>query len=173
MIFKKAKHNFNIDDLYIKIVELSRKKYLYKELNISDSFDSRITLIFFHISFILINMKKMGDDYKKISQSIFDHMFGHIELNMRELGYGDTSVNKKMKILINSFYNTLLKLEKFHLLADDKKKDIINDSFYTEKNIKNDKSVLLVKYFDNFNHFAINLSLNKIVKGDINFSYSI
>ena len=38
--------------------------------------------------------------------------FMHIENNLRELGFGDVSVNKKMKDMNKIFYDILFKIEK-------------------------------------------------------------
>ena len=36
---------------------------------------------------------------KKLLQGVFDYIFKQLELNIREIGYGDVSVNKNMKNL--------------------------------------------------------------------------
>ena len=40
---------------------------------------------------------------KKILQEIYDFNFRQLELSIREIGYGDQSINKKMKDYINVF----------------------------------------------------------------------
>ena len=35
---------------------------------------------------------------------MFDLIFTKIEQNMREIGYGDTVINKNMKFLVKNFY---------------------------------------------------------------------
>ena len=89
----------NILPLYNKIVFLTRKSFFYKDFRLTDSFSNRIYLIFFHLSFILIVLKNK-EGKKNNQQDIFDFFFNQIELNCRELGYGDVTVNKKMKALI-------------------------------------------------------------------------
>ena len=49
---------------------------------------------------------------EKFPQEIFDNIFVNIEYHLRELGYGDVAVNKKMKILNRFFYDILLKIDK-------------------------------------------------------------
>ena len=95
------KHNNN---LYNKLVELSRNIFFYKEMKLNDNFESRIMLIFLHLSIIILNSKK------EFPQKIFDNIFQNIEYHLRELGYGDVSVNQKMKTLNKIFYDILLKL---------------------------------------------------------------
>ena len=99
--------------LYNKILSFSRNKYFYDQIRLADTYQVRILLIFFHFSFLIINLKKKKGDLnsKKISQKIFDFMFKRIEEDMRELSFGDVAVNKNMKILVNKFYNILLILK--------------------------------------------------------------
>ena len=59
---------------------------------------------------------------------MFDFIFNKIELNMREIGYGDMTINKNMKFLVKIFYNILLNCEN-----------------YKKKNLKN-KNLFLLKY---------------------------
>ena len=105
-----ASYKKHSNKLYNKLVELSRNKFFYKELDLSDNFQTRVILIFFH--FIVILKTKKNKDFKKAFQNIFDNIFQNIEIDIRELGYGDTKVNKTMKNLNNIFYDILLKIEK-------------------------------------------------------------
>ena len=100
MHFFRSKKN-NILPLYNKIVFLTRENFFYKDFKLSDSFSNRIYLIFFHLCFILIAFKNKESD-KNDQQAIFDFFFKQIELSCRELGYGDMTVNKKMKDLIKT-----------------------------------------------------------------------
>ena len=95
------------DYLYNNLLILSRNIYFYKNLQFPDTFETRVFLIFFHFSIILINFKKKK---KKFNQSDYNSLFNCIENDLRELGFGDISVNKKMKDLNRYFYDILLKL---------------------------------------------------------------
>ena len=83
------KHN---NQLYNKLIGLSRDKFFYDKIKLSDDFETRVLLIFFHLSIILKIAKKT--DLKEKSQEIFDNIFQNIEYHIRELGYGDVSVTK-------------------------------------------------------------------------------
>ena len=63
--------------LYNKILSLSRNNIFYTKFQLSDSFQNRIILIFFHTAFLLVKFKIMSRDksYKKFSQDMFDLMF--------------------------------------------------------------------------------------------------
>ena len=83
------KHN---NKLYNNLVNLSRNKYFYQEIKLFDDFETRVILLFFH--FVIILKVKKNEDLKKNFQLLFDNIFQNIEVNIRELGYGDTKVNK-------------------------------------------------------------------------------
>ena len=101
--------------LYNNILSLSRNKLFYTKFALADTFQNRINLIFFHISFIFIkfNKNKKKNDHKIFYQKLFDIAFNQIELNMRELGYGDVTVNKNMKFLVKTFYIPWMAFSKF------------------------------------------------------------
>ena len=147
MHFFKSKKN-NILPLYNKIVLLTRKNFFYKDFQLSDSFSNRIYLIFFHLCFILIALKNKKSD-KNDQQVIFDFFFKQIELNCRELGYGDITVNKKMKDLIKLFYEILIQCNNWkQLQIDDKNNLLLN--FFSNNHDNKILNYKLTNYFDKF-----------------------
>ena len=107
---------------------------------------------------------------KNNQQDIFDFFFKQIELNCRELGYGDVTVNKKMKSLIKLFYEILMQCENWKQLQIDNKNNLLLNFFsnnYDNKILTNK----LVNYFDKFALFIEDISLNSITKGVFNFVY--
>ena len=155
--------------LYNKILFLSRNKLFYTKLSLNDTFQNRIYLIFFHLCFILIALKNKESD-KNYQQAIFDFFFRQIELNCRELGYGDITINKKMKALIKLFYEILIQCNNWKYLQIDNKNNLLINFFSN----KYDNKILtnkLVNYFDKFAFFIEDKSLNSITKGVFNFVY--
>tara|TARA_B110000967_G_C18647691_1_gene441708 strand:+ start:390 stop:734 length:345 start_codon:yes stop_codon:yes gene_type:complete len=102
-------YNTHHNSLYNKLVDLSRNIFFYKKILLKDNFETRINLIFLHLSLILIVFKEKNK--KEFPQNIFDNIFISIEYHIRELGYGDVAVNKKMKSLLRIFYDILLKVK--------------------------------------------------------------
>ena len=89
--------------VYNNFINLTRNKELYQNLKREDNFSDRLTLFLLHFSFFLKNFKK--EENKKVLQEIYDFIFRQLELSIREIGYGDQSINKKMKDYINLFHS--------------------------------------------------------------------
>jgi len=160
------------NELYNKIVILSRNKFFYTDLYFNDTFTNRIHLIFLHISFLLVIDKKSLNEQKKMfNQKLFDFTFKKIEENYRELGFGDVSVNKNMKKLVKNFYNILLNCENYKNKNFDEKCSFLFTYLEVKKHKKNTNNLALIDYFDKYQVFCLDLSLDNVLKGNLNFSY--
>ena len=115
-------------------------KNLYKA-NKQDTFYDRMIILFFHLSFLLKVYK--NNVSKKELQNFFDYFVRQIELSIREIGYGDVSVNKKMKDYVNLFYSILEKIENWDIFDSYKKTKLLGDLM----NIKDDNDSF-IEYFD-------------------------
>ena len=170
-MFKQIKSPEN--KLYNKILFLSRNKLFYTKLSLIDSFQNRINLIFLHMSFLLIKIKYKDKVslYKEFYQKLFDHVFMKIELNFREIGYGDVSVNKNMKFLIKVFYDILINCENYKKKNLNSKKLFFNKYLKHNTEPKTTDNTDLVKYFDQYQAFCFDLNSDNVLKGDVNFNY--
>ena len=168
MFASYKKHN---NQLYNKLVELSRNKFFYQDLKLLDNFETRVLLIFFH--FIIILRLKKKEINKDRSQDLFDNIFQNIEVNIRELGYGDTGVNKTMKNLNKIFYDILFKIDESENSSFLYKENLLNKYFYNSKNTNKQNSVKLANYMDDFQNFCFDLNVNSVLKGSINFKFKV
>ena len=89
-------------NIYNNLIKLTRNKNLYMNLKNNDTFSDRLIILLFHYSFFLKFYKNQISSDE--SQDLFDFIIRQIELSIREIGYGDVSVNKKMKDYVNLFY---------------------------------------------------------------------
>ena len=92
-------------NIYNNLIKLTRNKNLYLNLERNDEFSDRLLFLMFHFALFLKKFK--SEINKKKSQELFDFFVRQIELSIREIGYGDVSVNKKMKEYVNMFYAIL------------------------------------------------------------------
>ena len=161
------------DKLYNKILFLSRNKLFYTKFGLRDTFQNRINLIFLHISFLFIRTKQKNEKliYREFDQKLFDYTFKKIELNMREVGYSDMSVNKKMKFMINIFYNILLDSEKYVQKSIKNKNSYLLKYLSQNNDKKSTNNIVLIEYFDAYQAFCFDLSSDSVLNGDLDFYY--
>ena len=148
----------NLINIYNNLVNLSRNKNLYKSFTTADTFSDRLILLLFHFAFFLKIYSK--DNNKKTLQDIYDYFFRQLELSIREIGYGDVSINKKMKDYINNFYSIIDKVELWDTIENDEKSLIFSKYFDISP-----KSEFFVNYFEKYQTFLINNTLNSHIKG--------
>mgnify|MGYP001198894074 FL=1 len=149
--------NDNYIHVYNNLINFTRNKELYKNLNREDNFADRLTLFLLHFSFILKNFKK--EENKKILQEIYDFNFRQLELSIREIGYGDQSINKKMKIYINLFHAMVSEIHFWDNLNKEQKINKFSIFLNDFSNIDE-----LIDYFDKFNLNLSKKTLNSYLK---------
>ena len=159
------KHN---NSLYNKLAQLSRHKFFYETVKLSDNFETRVLLIFFHLAVIFKIAK--GKANKDKTQEIFDNIFQNIEFHIRELGYGDVSVNKNMKNLNKIFYDILYQIDK-EKINTGVSKNLLEKYFQKKTNINDIKIQKLADYMVNFKDFCFALDTDNMLNGTINFNY--
>ena len=143
--------------VYNNLINYTRNKDLYKCLDRDDNFSDRLTLFLLHFSFFLKNYK--NEKNRKILQEIYDFNFRQLELSIREIGYGDQSINKKMKDYINLFHSMVSEIHFWDdLTKSDKLKKI---STFLSDFQNNDE---LLEYFDLFNSNLSKKTLNSYLK---------
>ena len=140
------------------MVKLTRNKDLYKNFINQDTFSDRLIFFLLHFAFFLKVYKKDND--KKIMQEIYDYSFRQLELSIREIGYGDQSINKKMKDYLNLFYGMIDKIHNWEDSSIDQKRSILAN--FTNFN---GEDYFLVDYFEKYRLNLLNNTLNSFIKG--------
>ena len=162
MIFNN-KHN---PELYNILLNLSRNIFFYKKIELLDSFETRIYLMFFHFSILMIIYKQKN---QKFDQKEYDGIFNNIENNLRELGFGDVSVNKKMKDLNKLLYDILLKINKKQDKSFELNEKLVSKYFETLNDKNDDKMVNFERYFNRFYQFCFELPLENMIRETLKF----
>ena len=144
-------------NIYNKLINYTRNKDLYKSLNREDLFSDRLTLFLLHFSFFLKNFK--NNENKKILQEIYDFNFRQLELSIREIGYGDQSINKKMKDYINLFHSMVSEIHFWNNLTKTEKLKKIS-IFLSDFENKQE----LLNYFNDFDLNLSKKTLNSYLK---------
>ena len=148
-------------NIYNNLINITRNKDLYKNFTKQDTFSDRLIFFLLHFAFFLKVFKKDND--KKILQEIYDFFFRQLELSIREIGYGDQSINKKMKDYINLFYSMIEKLHNWEKLSEAERKSVL--SFFVNSS---HETIYLVDYFEKYRFNLSNNPLSFYIKGVIN-----
>ena len=147
-------------NIYNNLVNLTRNKELYKNFDKQDTFSDRLIFLLLHFAFFLKSFKDQTN--KNVMQDVYDYVFRQLELSIREIGYGDQTINKKMKDYINIFYGMLDKIHMWDGLSKDVKKTILLT--FIDKKVN---EIELVEYFDKYSEDLSINSLNYYLKGVI------
>ena len=145
-------------NIYNNLVNLTRNKELYKNFNKQDTFPDRLIFFLFHFAFFLKVFKKNNN--KVLLQGIYDEIFRYLELSIREMGYGDATINKKMKNYLNTFHLIIDQIYNWENESVPSKSKILSNFLDIEK-----KSSNLTIYFDNYIINLSNNTLNFYIKG--------
>jgi len=156
--------NNNKLNIYNNLIKLTRNKILYLKLDKHETFSDRLIILFFHFGFFLKYYKKNLS--RKESQDLFDFFIRQIELSIREIGYGDATVNKKMKQYVNLFYSIIDKIEIWENLDTSSRTNII-ESFL---NISKDNH-FYADYFEKYRIYLTKNTLNHFTKDILNLKF--
>ena len=152
--------NIKYINIYNNLVKLTRNKELYKRFDKQDTFSDRLIFLLLHFAFFLKTFKDV--DNKDMLQDVYDYVIRQLELSIREIGYGDQSINKKMKDYINLFYSILDKIHDWESLSTDLKKSVLLT--FLDNNVNEGH---LVEYFDKYRKDLSNNTFNFYLKGVI------
>ena len=147
----------NYINLYNNLIKLATNKDLYINFKKQDTFSERLTFFLLHFAFFLKNFKNQSNS--SILQEIYDFNFRQLELSIREIGYGDQSINKKMKDYINVFHGMVSDLHFWEKLTKTEKLNKISNFLVDIENIE-----YLVDYFEDFNQNLSKKTLNSYLK---------
>ena len=148
-------------NIYNNLIKLTTNKKLYKGFLKQDTFSDRLIFFLIHFAFFLKVFKTK--DNNKLMQEIYDFNFRQLELSIREIGYGDQSINKKMKDYINLFHSIVSEVHFWNELSKEQKKNKI--STFVDNSTEID---YLVQYFDGFYEDLLKKNLNYFLKSVIN-----
>ena len=130
-------------------------------MNKQDTFSDRLILFLIHFAFFLKVFKNKNNT--KILQEIYDFNFRQLELSIREIGYGDQSINKKMKDYINLFHSIVSEThfwDDYNKQQKEKKISLFLENF--------EKTDYLIEYFDEYKDNLSKKTLNSYLKSVIN-----
>ncbi|VAV98927.1 Ubiquinol-cytochrome C chaperone [hydrothermal vent metagenome] len=92
--------------LFTYVVEQARKPEFYREWGVADSLDGRFDLVILHLSLLIDRLEDDGKNRQKVIliRTLQEALFDNMDMSLREMGVGDMSVGKKVKVMAEAFY---------------------------------------------------------------------
>jgi cytochrome b pre-mRNA-processing protein 3 len=93
-----------IEQIRGEIVAAARRRELYEALGAPDRIDGRFELLTLHAGLVLRRLAALGGVADAIGQDLVDSLFLHFDDTLREIGYSDVGVAKRLKTMGSAFY---------------------------------------------------------------------
>ncbi len=147
--------------IYNNLIKLTRNKNLYN-VSEQDTFYDRMIIFFFHLGFLLKIYKDI--ESKENLQKFFDYCVRQIELSIREIGYGDQTINKKMKEYVNLLFSVIDNINNWEIKSIEENKQIFKNYINSTENLE-----IYVDYFEKYRIFLTKNSFKNLSKDIITF----
>ena len=93
-----------IEQIRGEIVAAARRPELYEQLGAPDRMDGRFELLTLHAGLVLRRLAALGGVSDAIAQDLVNSLFSHFNDTLREIGYSDIGVSKRLKAMGSAFY---------------------------------------------------------------------
>jgi len=121
---RRRKNRDVIERLYKAVVEQSRSLTFYQTIGVPDTLEGRFELLTLHMTLISRRLKALPSPGPDMSQDLVDLTFAQFETALREIGVGDISIPKRMKVMASAYlgrasaYDEALRKNEAGLLAE-------------------------------------------------------
>lgn len=103
-LFPKDPVKVRAAQLYDAIVAEARNPALYGTNGVPDTVDGRFDMIILHAALVMRRLRDEGEEGQNLAQALFGRLFDDMDAALREMGVGDMSVGKKIKVMAEAFY---------------------------------------------------------------------
>jgi cytochrome b pre-mRNA-processing protein 3 len=93
-----------IEEIRGEIVAAARRPMLYEALGAPDRVDGRFELLTLHAGLVLRRLAALGGVADEVAQDLVNSLFTHFDDTLREIGYSDVGVAKRLKTMGSAFY---------------------------------------------------------------------
>ncbi len=144
--FKKSSSQPAPQQLYGSLMTHARSIEFFTDFGVPDSVMGRFDVLSLHIYLLARRLREDGSPIAMdLSQEVFDLYVSDVERALRELGIGDTSVPKKKKKMIRSFYGQIDDFDEAINEGDEKTiTHKVSERYLSE--VENPKPEILAKY---------------------------
>ncbi len=93
--------------LYARTAEHARAPELFEACAIPDTLDGRFDALALHAALTIDRLRREPDG-EALAQALFDAMFRHLDLTLREIGVQDLGVGRRIKIMAEGLHGRAL-----------------------------------------------------------------
>lgn len=102
-LLRRDRHRPTAARLYAALAPQARLPAFYgPAYAVPDTLEGRFDLLVLH-SFLVMERLQEEENGPAINQSLFDEMFRHLDLNLREMGVQDLGVGRRIKAMAEAF----------------------------------------------------------------------
>jgi cytochrome b pre-mRNA-processing protein 3 len=103
-LFRRNRRDDIIASLYGAIVAQARLPAFYRCYGVPDTVNGRFEMIVLHLALLLGRFDTEPAPVRGLGQQVFDLFCRDMDANMREMGVGDISVPRRMRVVGEAFY---------------------------------------------------------------------
>jgi cytochrome b pre-mRNA-processing protein 3 len=164
-MFRATANRRVIDRIHGEIVAAARDPVLFTDYGIEDTLDGRFESLVMHATAVLRRLQALPEPGPKVAQDVADAMFRNLDVALREMGVGDTSVPKHMKAMAEAFFG---RAKAYH---DAGEKDVVALAAALSRNVYAGKSdgLRLARYMMQLQEGLTCLALVDFLDGPIPF----
>ncbi|MFC0282981.1 ubiquinol-cytochrome C chaperone family protein [Camelimonas abortus] len=105
---RRDPHRAAVDHLYRRVAAAARQPDLYESYGVPDTTQGRLEALELHAILAMRRLRDLPPPADAIGQAFVDTVFEQVEHALREIGMGDTTVPKRMKLIARGFYGRAL-----------------------------------------------------------------
>lgn len=157
--------------LYQALVAQSRDPKFYTDMGVADTLDGRFDLISLHGYLVMQRLSVLEREGSTLSQAVFDLMFKHMNMGLRETGVGDMGIPKHMKRMMQAFngrahsYSDAIKNNDPAALA----RVVARNVYRAEDGQMPDGAVALAEYIQRQTEFLNIQDAKSLLAGNVSF----
>jgi cytochrome b pre-mRNA-processing protein 3 len=103
-LIRRDRHERAGFELYGAAVAAARDPFLYLATGVPDTLDGRFDMVSLHAFLVIDRLRDERSPGPALAQAVFDAMFSDMDVNLREMGVGDLSVGRKVRVMWEAFH---------------------------------------------------------------------
>ena len=100
---RRAQERQTVAGLYAALATQARMPVFYADIGVPDTVDGRFDMLVLHVWMVMHRLEAEPES-GQVKQDLFDAMFGHLDLTVREMGAQDLGVGRRIKKMAEGFH---------------------------------------------------------------------